>query len=99
MQTAEQYLRDNLDRSFEVRDVAAQVNLSERQMTRLFRKYTALLNPRLSDRPANQEGVAISAQHRSAHQAGGGGGWLSGHPLLHDVVRATHRNHTGGVSK
>jgi AraC-like DNA-binding protein len=36
VQTAIHYLRDNLSRRFEVRDVAVQVNLSERQLRRLF---------------------------------------------------------------
>jgi AraC family L-rhamnose operon transcriptional activator RhaR len=36
VQTAVHYLRDNLSRRFEVRDVAVQVNLSERQLRRLF---------------------------------------------------------------
>ena len=36
VQTAIHYLRDNLARRFEVRDVAVQVNLSERQLRRLF---------------------------------------------------------------
>jgi AraC-like DNA-binding protein len=40
VRTAEHYLRDNLERSFKVRDIAAQVNLSERQLTRVLRKYT-----------------------------------------------------------
>ena len=38
--TAVQYLQDNLAQRFEVRDVAAQVNLSERQLSRIFRKAT-----------------------------------------------------------
>jgi AraC family L-rhamnose operon transcriptional activator RhaR len=36
VETAVHYLSDNLSRRFEVRDVAAQVNLSERQLRRLF---------------------------------------------------------------
>ena len=36
VQTAVHFLRDNLSRRFEVRDVAVQVNLSERQLRRLF---------------------------------------------------------------
>jgi AraC family L-rhamnose operon transcriptional activator RhaR len=40
VQTAIQYLQDNLAQRFEVRDVAAQVNLSERQLSRIFRKAT-----------------------------------------------------------
>jgi AraC-like DNA-binding protein/mannose-6-phosphate isomerase-like protein (cupin superfamily) len=40
VQTAIQYLGDNLARRFEVRDVAAQVNLSERQLRRVFLRYT-----------------------------------------------------------
>jgi AraC family L-rhamnose operon transcriptional activator RhaR len=36
VQTAVHYLQDNLARRFEVRDVAAQVSLSERQLRRLF---------------------------------------------------------------
>ena len=40
VQTAVQYLQDNLAQRFEVRDVAAQVNLSERQLSRLFRNVT-----------------------------------------------------------
>ena len=40
VQTAVQYLQDNLAQRFEVRDVAAQVNLSERQLSRIFRKST-----------------------------------------------------------
>lgn len=40
VRTAEHYLRDNLERSFRVRDIAAQVNLSERQLTRVFRRFT-----------------------------------------------------------
>jgi len=36
VETAIHYLSDNLGRRFEVRDVAAQVNLSERQLRRLF---------------------------------------------------------------
>ena len=39
-QTAVQYLQDNLAQPLEVRDVAAQVNLSERQLSRIFRKAT-----------------------------------------------------------
>ena len=39
VQTAIQYLGDNLARRFEVRDVAAQVNLSERQLRRVFLRY------------------------------------------------------------
>ena len=38
--TAIHYLRDNLSRQFEVRDVAAQVNLSERQLNRIFHQIT-----------------------------------------------------------
>jgi AraC family L-rhamnose operon transcriptional activator RhaR len=40
VQTAMQYLLDNLGHRFEVRDVAAQVNLSERQLSRIFHKAT-----------------------------------------------------------
>ena len=40
VQTAVQYLHDNLSRQFEVRDVAAQVALSERQLARIFHKHT-----------------------------------------------------------
>jgi AraC family L-rhamnose operon transcriptional activator RhaR len=40
VQTAIQYLRDNLGRRFEVRDVAAQVNLSERQLRRVFHDFS-----------------------------------------------------------
>jgi AraC-like DNA-binding protein/mannose-6-phosphate isomerase-like protein (cupin superfamily) len=40
VQTAVQYLQDNLAQRLEVRDVAAQVNLSERQLSRIFRKAT-----------------------------------------------------------
>jgi len=40
VQTAIQYLQDNLAQRFEVRDVAAQVNLSERQLSRIFRNAT-----------------------------------------------------------
>lgn len=40
VQTAVQYLQDNLAQRFEVRDVAAQVNLSERQLSRIFLKAT-----------------------------------------------------------
>jgi len=40
VQNAIQYLKDNLGRRFEVRDVAAQVNLSERQLSRIFHHAT-----------------------------------------------------------
>src|SRR3954452_22095996 len=40
VRTAVRYLRDNLARPIEVRDVAAQVHLSERHLTRLFRRET-----------------------------------------------------------
>ena len=40
VQTAIRYLQDNLARRFEVRDVAAQVNLSERQLSRIFAQVT-----------------------------------------------------------
>ena len=40
VQTAARYLQDNLARRFEVRDVAAQVGLSERQLSRVFNKAT-----------------------------------------------------------
>jgi AraC-like DNA-binding protein/mannose-6-phosphate isomerase-like protein (cupin superfamily) len=40
VQTAVQYLQDNLAQRLEVRDVAAQVNLSERQLSRIFRQAT-----------------------------------------------------------
>jgi AraC-like DNA-binding protein/mannose-6-phosphate isomerase-like protein (cupin superfamily) len=39
VQTVIQYLGDNLSRRFEVRDVAAQVNLSERQLRRVFVRF------------------------------------------------------------
>jgi AraC family L-rhamnose operon transcriptional activator RhaR len=39
VQTAVQYLGDNLARQFKVRDVAAQVNLSERQFRRVFLRF------------------------------------------------------------
>ncbi len=42
VQTAVQYLQDNLAHRFEVRDVAAQVNLSERQLSRIFRNATGV---------------------------------------------------------
>jgi AraC-like DNA-binding protein len=42
VQTATQYLQDNLARSISVRDVAAQVHLSERQLSRVFRKVTGM---------------------------------------------------------
>jgi AraC family L-rhamnose operon transcriptional activator RhaR len=40
VQTAIRYLRDNLSRPLEVRDVAAQVHLSERHVSRLFHRET-----------------------------------------------------------
>ncbi|HLL90043.1 MAG TPA: helix-turn-helix transcriptional regulator [Tepidisphaeraceae bacterium] len=40
MQTAVTYLRDNLARPIGVRDIAAQVNLSERHLARTFRAAT-----------------------------------------------------------
>jgi AraC-like DNA-binding protein/mannose-6-phosphate isomerase-like protein (cupin superfamily) len=40
--TALRYLRDNLSRQIEVRDVAAQVHLSERHLSRLFREITGV---------------------------------------------------------
>jgi AraC family L-rhamnose operon transcriptional activator RhaR len=40
--TALRYLRDNFSRQIEVRDVAAQVHLSERHLSRLFREITGV---------------------------------------------------------
>jgi AraC family L-rhamnose operon transcriptional activator RhaR len=40
--TAMRYLRDNFSRQIEVRDVAAQVHLSERHLSRLFREITGV---------------------------------------------------------
>jgi AraC family L-rhamnose operon transcriptional activator RhaR len=40
VRTATRYLRDNLSRPIEIRDVAAQVHLSERHLSRLFHKET-----------------------------------------------------------
>jgi len=42
VQTAERYLRDNYSRPIGVRDVAAQVHLSERHISRLFAKATGM---------------------------------------------------------
>ena len=96
--TALRYLRDNFSRQIEVRDVAAQVHLSERHLSRLFREITGLTvleyltnlriemaSQLLLDKEIPIKQIAL--------------GWLSRRPLLHHIVRQTHGNDAQRLSK